>query len=110
MNEHDLKIKLDSFLFRYYSAAAPSYYTTTTYAPAPVYYSPPVYTTQAPSYYPTEATVYYKEEPVYYTTKYAEPSYYASAGPAQTYSTTAAAPKYKFILFSYASLNQLFIL
>ena len=44
-----------------------SYYTptTTTYAPKPVYYSPPVYTTQAP----------------YTTTTYAAPTYYATEAP-----------------------------
>ena len=44
-----------------------SYYTptTTTYAPKPVYYSPPIYTTQAP----------------YTTTTYAAPTYYATEAP-----------------------------
>ena len=85
------------FLCRY-NSAVPSYYTTTTYAPAPVYYSPPVYTVQAPSYsYQTEATasVYYKEAAELssvhqYGPKYAEPSYYASA---PSYYTTTSPSK-----------------
>jgi len=86
------------FLCRY-NSAAPSYYTTTTtYAPAPIYYSPPVYTAQAPSYsYQTEAaaSVYYKEAAELssvhqYASKYAEPSYYASA---PSYYTTASPSK-----------------
>ena len=82
------------FLGRY-NSAAPSYYTTTTtYAPAPVSYSPPVYTAQASSYYQTEASVNYKKtelSSIYqYASKYAEPSYYASA---QSYYTVASPSK-----------------
>ena len=49
------------------SSSYGSYYTptTTTYAPKLVYYSPPVYTTQAP----------------YTTTTYAAPTYYATEAP-----------------------------
>ena len=69
------------FLGSYNSALY--YTTTTTYVPAPVSYSPPVYTARAPSYYRMEAVVNYKEaelSSVYqYASKDAEPSYYASA-------------------------------
>ena len=53
------------------SSSYGSYYTptTTTYAPKPVYYSPPVYTTQAPYTTTTYATPSYYVEPTYYTTE-----------------------------------------